>query len=110
MGSTFYEMAIDELLEKHSPRVLAEIVISYKATNKQYMDRNEELEKENASLRRLIAKMRCEEKPAKQDVEHDGCKGCKYVCKNIDEYPCTECKQNYVDKYTFVKKEGSSDE
>ena len=35
----------------------------------------------------------------KETPEHDGCKGCKYINVDLREYPCAQCKQNYVDKW-----------
>ena len=34
-------------------------------------------------------------------LEHDGCKGCKYIDKANDEYPCNTCKQNYKDQWNM---------
>lgn len=31
--------------------------------------------------------------------DHDGCTGCVYESKSDREYPCCECKQNYIDKW-----------
>lgn len=33
------------------------------------------------------------------DAEHDGCDGCRYEHNTEYEYPCSECKQNYVDMW-----------
>ena len=35
----------------------------------------------------------------KQTPKHDGCEGCKYINNTEDEYPCSSCKQNYVDRW-----------
>lgn len=31
--------------------------------------------------------------------EHDGCKNCKWDWKTKEDHPCTECKQNYTDRW-----------
>ena len=39
------------------------------------------------------------ENMTKKPVAHDGCEGCKHVSKDDGEYPCSSCKQNYLDRY-----------
>ena len=33
------------------------------------------------------------------DVNHDGCDGCRYEQNTEYEYPCSECKQRYMDMW-----------
>lgn len=34
-----------------------------------------------------------------QKRHHDGCMGCAHLEKDTEEYPCSECSYNYMDKY-----------
>ena len=31
------------------------------------------------------------------EQEHDGCEGCVFMSCKDNEYPCSSCKQNYMD-------------
>lgn len=39
----------------------------------------------------------CDECDHVGEEEHDGCVGCMYEETRADEWPCNECKSNYVD-------------
>ena len=36
---------------------------------------------------------------APQKQQHDSCNGCAYLEKDTEEYPCSECSYNYMDRY-----------
>lgn len=36
---------------------------------------------------------------AKADIDTMSCHSCKYINKTIDEYPCSECRRSYEDKF-----------
>lgn len=59
--SNVYEYAIKELCAKYSPEELADQVIRYRDSYFTYQKDNNELRKENESLRYLIAKCNLEE-------------------------------------------------
>lgn len=58
----------------------------------------EEMCKAYAAGARFII-MKSEAETEKEVPEHDGCKGCKYQGCDLREYPCSQCKQNYLDKW-----------
>lgn len=35
---------------------------------------------------------------------HDGCAGCDNELNSVDTYPCNQCKQAYLDRYTSAGK------
>ncbi len=42
---------------------------------------------------------------SESEETHDGCKGCQYEDKQNHEYPCSSCKQCYIDKWKLKQPE-----
>lgn len=47
---------------------------------------------------------------AKADIDTMSCHSCKYINKTIDEYPCSECRRSYEDKFEPKPKKTRQDE
>lgn len=62
----------------------------------------EEICKAYANGARLVI-MQNRTEGKKEVLEHDGCKGCKFINLDIREYPCAQCKQSYIDQYIAKK-------
>lgn len=50
------------------------------------------------------------ENDAKIDIDTMSCHSCKYINKTIDEYPCSECRRSYEDKFEPKPKKTRRDE
>lgn len=50
------------------------------------------------------------EDDGKVDIDTIACSSCKYINKTIDEYPCSECKRSYEDKFEPKPKKTRQDE
>lgn len=68
----------------------------FKRYNNPYERLLKDLESTTAFIQEMLEK-------EKEEKEHDGCVGCEHEDKPETTYPCSVCKQSYIDKWRAKK-------